>query len=220
MTPSPNHDARPAGATVDALVLHYTGMTSAATALARLCDPAVKVSAHYLIDEVGTITPLVPEERRAWHAGVSMWQGREGLNADSIGIELVNPGHEWGYRPFPRPQIDACIALCRTLLARHAVPPRRVLAHADVAPRRKEDPGELFPWRTLAAAGIGLWPRALPPATLTVEEVRVGLMAFGYPTDDLAATLIAFQRRFRPERVDGFPDAVTCARLRGLLAQL
>ena len=146
------------GAAVDTLILHYTGMPSAAAALERLCDPAAAVSAHYLIDEDGSTTRLVPEERRAWHAGASIWAGRARLNDCSIGIELVNPGHEWGYRPFTEAQYASCIALCRAILERWPIPPHRVLAHSDVAPERKQDPGELFDWARLGAAGIGLWP--------------------------------------------------------------
>ena len=155
---SPNVDDRPPGCAVDTLILHYTGMPTAAAALQRLCDPAAKVSAHYLIDEDGSVVQLVPEERRAWHAGVSGWHGRACLNDCSIGIELVNPGHEWGYRPFPEAQYAACIELCREILGRWRIPPHRVLAHSDVAPARKQDPGELFDWARLGAAGVGLWP--------------------------------------------------------------
>ena len=143
---------RPPGRAIDTLVLHYTGMPSAAAALARLCDPAARVSAHYLIDEDGSVVALVPEEARAWHAGVSCWHGREQLNDTSIGIELVNPGHEWGYRRFPEPQYEACMELCRELLGRCPIPASRVLAHSDIAPDRKQDPGELFDWARLAAA--------------------------------------------------------------------
>ena len=156
--PSPNQDDR-GGAAIDMLVLHYTGMITAEAALSRLCDPAAKVSAHYTIDEDGTIYAHVPEARRAWHAGVSFWAGKRNVNARSIGIELVNPGHEFGYRAFPRSQIAALIDLCRDILARHPIPAARVLGHSDVAPARKEDPGELFPWAQLAEAGIGLWPQ-------------------------------------------------------------
>jgi N-acetylmuramoyl-L-alanine amidase len=156
---SPNADDRPGAGTVDALILHYTGMASAEAALSRLCDPAARVSAHYLIDEDGTVMALVPEERRAWHAGISVWQGVEHLNDRSIGIELVNPGHEFGYRPFPEAQYRACVGLCQGILGRWPIPAHRVLAHSDVAPRRKQDPGELFDWRRLAQAGIGLWRR-------------------------------------------------------------
>ena len=155
--PSPNHDDR-GGAVVDMLVIHYTGMASADAALARLCDPVAKVSAHYTIDEDGTVYAMVPEARRAWHAGASCWAGARDINARSIGIELVNPGHEFGYRAFAPAQIAALITLCQGIVTRHAIPAWRVLGHSDVAPMRKDDPGELFPWETLAKAGIGLWP--------------------------------------------------------------
>ena len=155
---SPNCDERPDGVAIDMLVLHYTGMPSAEGALARLTDPTAKVSAHWLIEEDGAIISLVPEAMRAWHAGVSFWRGASGVNARSIGIELVNPGHEFGYRPFPERQMAALIELARDITTRHAIPARNVIGHADVAPRRKMDPGELFDWRRLARAEIGLWP--------------------------------------------------------------
>ena len=225
--PSPNADERPPGCAVDTLILHYTGMPSAAAALERLCDPAAKVSAHYLIDEDGSVTALVPEQARAWHAGVSAWQGHAGLNDRSIGIELVNPGHEWGYRAFPEPQYRACIALCQAIVARWPIPPRRVLGHSDVAPARKEDPGELFDWQHLAAAGIGLWPADGEGAPRSSAALQTGLARFGYPVPrhgriDRATELviIAFQRHFRPQRVDGVADPATLARLDGLLALL
>jgi N-acetylmuramoyl-L-alanine amidase len=225
--PSPNFDARPPGCTIDLLILHYTGMPSAEAALARLCDPAAKVSAHYLIDEDGSVAALVPEQARAWHAGVSCWQGRERLNDCSIGIELVNPGHEWGYRTFPAPQYAACIALCRALIARWRVPAARVLGHSDIAPARKEDPGELFDWPRLAAAGVGLWPEPGAGRARSVGQVQDELARIGYavPRDgrlDAAtrAVIVAFQRHYRPERVDGLPDRATLARLDGLLALL
>jgi N-acetylmuramoyl-L-alanine amidase len=209
------------------LILHYTGMTSAAAALERLCDPAAKVSAHYLIDEDGSVVALVPERVRAWHAGVSAWLGEAGLNDRSIGIELVNPGHEWGYRAFPERQYQACIELCQAIIRRWSVPARRVLGHSDVAPERKEDPGELFDWPRLAAAGIGLWPSGGEGAPRNVATLQAQLAAFGYAvprhgrldrTTELVIT--AFQRHFRPERVDGVPDRATLARLDGLLALL
>jgi N-acetylmuramoyl-L-alanine amidase len=224
---SPNADDRPAGGAIDTLILHYTGMPSAALALARLCDPAAAVSAHYLIDEDGLVVALVPEERRAWHAGVSSWAGRARLNDCSIGIELVNPGHEWGYRPFPEAQYDACIVLCQAILGRWPIPPRRVLAHSDVAPARKQDPGELFDWARLAAAGIGLWPQPGPGEPRPVAGLQRDLARFGYgvaPTGrfDEATRLVvtAFQRHFRPACVDGSVDRGTLARLDGLLALL
>lgn len=226
--PSPNHDARPAGRAVDMLILHYTGMPDAEAALARLTDPAAKVSAHYAIGEDGTVTRLVPEERRAWHAGVASWRGRGDINAASIGIELVNPGHAFGYRPFPEPQVGALVALARAILGRHAIPARHVLGHADVAPARKEDPGELFDWKRLAREGIGLWPAREPvrgemgmvlgegAAGGPVRSLQEALAAFGYgvPVNgaydrQTAQVVTAFQRHFRPARVDGVADPET-----------
>ncbi len=202
-------------------------MPSAAAALARLRDPAAKVSAHYLIDEDGTVVALVPEALRAWHAGVSAWQGQSRLNDRSIGIELVNPGHEWGYRAFPEAQYAACLELCRAILARWPIPARRVLGHSDVAPDRKQDPGELFDWRRLAAAGIGVWPEPGGGLPRSVARLQAELAEIGYPVPragrlDPATRLVvaAFQRHFRPERVDGLPDRATLARLDGLLALL
>ena len=222
--PSPNADERPAGCSVDCLILHYTGMKTASDALERLCDPEAKVSAHYLIDENGRILRLVDEEKRAWHAGVSCWQGREGLNDCSIGIELVNPGHEWGYRPFTEAQYLALEWLCPPLMRRFAIPPLRVLAHSDIAPDRKEDPGELFDWRRLAASGIGVWPEDGEGKSRSVDEAIRQLHKIGYSLPDAgddrssARRLAAFQRRFRPERVDGELDRWTLARLDGHLA--
>ncbi len=213
---SPNQDAR-GGVGVDMLVLHYTGMTSGEAALARLCDPAAKVSAHYTIDEDGTVYTMVPETRRAWHAGLSFWAGARDINARSIGIELVNPGHEFGYRPFPATQIAALTALCRKILERHPIPPWLVLGHSDVAPARKDDPGELFPWARLAAAGIGLWPA--PGGDPGEAAVAPLLARFGYDPDvPLEKTVAAFQRHFRPSRVDGMADRETRAMLSGLIA--
>jgi N-acetylmuramoyl-L-alanine amidase len=209
--PSPNHDDR-GGAAIDMLVLHYTGMTSGAAAINRLCDPAAKVSAHYTIDEDGTVYAHVPEARRAWHAGVSYWAGGDNINSRSIGIEIVNPGHEFGYRTFPEAQIAALIELCTGILSRHPIPPSRVLGHSDVAPARKEDPGELFPWPCLAKVGIGLWPDAvksdLGPEALT---------RYGYdPSAPQDKVITAFQRHFRPKSLTGQWDG-ECA---GLLASL
>jgi len=211
--PSPNQDERPAGLPVDMLVLHYTGMRSGAEAIARLRDPAARVSAHYVVEEDGAVFRLVPEERRAWHAGVSHWRGQDGLNGRSIGIEIVNPGHEWGYRSFPALQIAAVCDLCLEIIARHPIPARNIVGHSDIAPDRKQDPGEFFDWQGLAANGVGLWPRedAAPAAP---EEAMVLLAAIGYRSDlPLPVLLTAFQRRWRPERVDGVADAATLARL-------
>jgi N-acetylmuramoyl-L-alanine amidase len=215
---SPNHDERPDPARIDMLVLHYTGMRSAQAALDRLCDPAAKVSAHYVVEENGRIWSLVPEARRAFHAGRSCWEGESDLNAVSVGIEIVNPGHEWGYRPFPEPQMLSLEWLCRDLIARHPIPPHRVVAHSDIAPDRKTDPGELFDWPRLAQAGIGIWPprnAAVPECANEKSRAPDDLQAIGYcaapnvPT----AVLVAFQRRFRPSCCDGHFDPETIARL-------
>jgi N-acetylmuramoyl-L-alanine amidase len=209
--PSPNHNDR-GGAAVDLLVLHYTGMTSGAAAIDRLCDPAAKVSAHYTIDEDGTVYRHVPEERRAWHAGLSHWAGTDDVNSCSIGIELVNPGHEYGYREFPEAQVAALIELCNGILQRHAIPASRVLGHSDVAPARKDDPGELFPWQRLAKAGIGVWPAATQ-SDLGAEA----LTRYGYdPNVPQGKVITAFQRHFRPSKLDGEWDS-ECG---GLLASL
>lgn len=210
--PSPNFNDRDAA--VDMLVLHYTGMKTCAEALGRLCDPAAEVSAHYLIDEDGTVSQLVAEDKRAWHAGVSSWRGHANINSRSVGIEIVNPGHEWGYRDFTEAQYEALIPLCLDIVERHGIPARNVVGHSDVAPARKEDPGERFDWRRLAAAGIGPWPEAAEPvAEADVSDV---LAEIGYDVSDEQAALRAFQRRFRPVLIDGAADAQT----RGLLAGL
>ncbi len=214
---SPNADARPEGLAVDMLVLHYTGMETAAAAIERLCSPAAKVSAHYLIDEDGTTVRLVPESARAWHAGVSFWRGNTDINGRSIGIELVNPGHEFGYRPFPDAQMSALKELAGDLLARHPIPARNVVGHSDVAPTRKMDPGELFDWRGLAAAGIGVWPEEGEMLPTDREAIAGMLACVGYETTDLFASLRAFQRHFRPERVTGRIDFATVRRLSGLV---
>jgi N-acetylmuramoyl-L-alanine amidase len=231
--PSPNFDARPAKTPTDTLVLHYTGMPSAAAALARLTDEAAKVSAHYLIDEDGTLYRLVDEDKRAWHAGRSSWRGESDINGRSIGIELVNPGHEFGYRPFSKPQMGCLIELCRDLVRRHPIEPARVLGHSDVAPERKSDPGELFDWQRLAEAGIGLWPPeqvrarargdAAPPPAELQEKLRrfgYGLGVTGEMDEATRAVLIAFQRHFRPRCIDGVPDAETATILEWLCAHV
>lgn len=220
--PSPNFDTRPGAGAVEMLILHYTGMKSAREALDRLCDPAAKVSAHYLVEEDGAIWRLVDEAQRAWHAGVSCWRACRDINGVSIGIELANPGHEFGYRAFPEAQMQALEELARGILERHAIPPRAVLGHADVAPLRKQDPGELFDWPRLARAGIGLWPdfNAEIAAPATMQELQSRLRAIGYdcpasgaldaPTQ---AVIAAFQRHFRPARCDGVADEETRRRI-------
>jgi len=176
--PSPNHGDR--RGPVDMLLLHYTDMPRVEEAIDRLCDPAAQVSAHYVVAEDGRVWRLVDEERRAWHAGLSWWAGESDINSRSIGIEICNPGHSHGYRPFPEAQMLAVMALCRDILARHAIPPHRVLGHSDVAPGRKIDPGHLFDWRGLARAGIGIWPEILSPATLSEPEAVAALARIGY----------------------------------------
>ncbi|MBL8772721.1 MAG: N-acetylmuramoyl-L-alanine amidase [Phenylobacterium sp.] len=229
--PSPNFDARTAPPSV--LVLHYTGMKTGEEAIARLRDPEARVSAHYVVEEDGRVFRLVPEERRAWHAGVSFWRGRRGVNADSIGIEIVNPGHEWGYRAFPEAQVAAVIELVADIRSRWTIEDRDIVGHADVAPARKEDPGELFPWKRLAEAGHGLWAEApaAPGAPIgegeegaAVFALQAGLTRLGYDLPpsgvfdaDTAAVVRAFQRHWRQGRVDGVADGETRARLIALL---
>ena len=208
--PSPNWDARPPGTPIDVLILHYTGMPTAQAALDRLRDPAARVSSHYVVDEDGAVWRLVDEAHRAWHAGVSSWRGHRTLNDRSVGIEIVNPGHEWGYRPFPALQMAAVCDLCLGILGRHPIPARNVVGHSDVAPDRKEDPGELFDWPGLAANGVGLWPSH--PAG-TVDDVPAALRAIGYGEGDLPTTLRAFQRHWLPGAVSGRADDATRTRL-------
>jgi len=229
--PSPNFDARKAPP--DMLVLHYTGMATGKEALERLCDPEAKVSAHYVVEEGGEVFTLVAEERRAWHAGASFWRGETDINAVSIGIEIVNPGHEFGYRPFPKAQIGAVIALLDEVRSRWSIADERILGHSDVAPARKRDPGELFPWRRLAEAGHGYWvepdpapgvPLGLGDEGLGVFALQAGLTRLGYDSapsgqyDEHTRTIVrAFQRHWRPQGVDGVADGETRARLVHLL---
>ena len=203
---SPNFDSRD-GCAIDTLIVHYTGMKSKEEALARLCDAQAKVSAHYLIDEAGEITALVDEAERAWHAGVSLWQGESNLNQRSIGVELVNGGHEFGYTDFPKAQMEAFATLAQGICRRHPIPMARVLGHADVAPTRKQDPGEKFDWQWLASRRIGVWPATLIYCGAEKWPAEEGLKQFGYDTSDLPAAIMAFQRHFRPEQVTGEWDA-------------
>jgi N-acetylmuramoyl-L-alanine amidase len=211
--PSPNFDSRGEQA-VDMLVLHYTGMKTAQEAIDRLCNAEAKVSAHYVVDEDGSIYRLVHETMRAWHAGVSYWRGATNINQRSIGIEIVNPGHEFGYRPFPPAQMTAVQKLCRDILTRHDIPGRNVVAHSDVAPARKEDPGELFGWKTMAAMGVGLWPEA--SATLA-PAAQAELADYGYDPANPEKAIIAFQRHFRPHKLDGVWDEESAQLLAALL---
>ena len=229
--PSPNFEPRKAPPNM--IVLHYTGMQSGEGALARLRDPAAKVSAHYVVEEDGRIFALVDEARRAGHAGVSFWKGERDINTRSIGVEIVNPGHEWGYRPFPAVQIAAVIGLVADIRTRWQVADGDIVGHSDVAPGRKQDPGELFPWKQLAEAGHGLWvePDPAPGAALAegaegagVFALQAGLTRLGYdcaPSGqfDAATTEVvtAFQRHWRQDRVDGIADGATRARLIALL---
>lgn len=229
--PSPNRNARRDGRRPDLLLLHYTGMASAEAALARLCDPDAEVSAHYVVREDGRVVQLVPERERAWHAGVGSWAGETDVNSVSIGIEIVNRGHEGGCPAYPAVQVEAVIRLSRDILGRWAIPAARVLAHSDVAPARKEDPGEHFPWAELHANGVGHWVDPVPPggpeAAGPAAPVQEMLARYGYAlavtgTYDAATAgvLTAFQRHFRPRRVDGIADASTVATLAALLAAL
>lgn len=236
--PSPNHEPRRGRAAPSILLLHYTGVASAALAIEWLATPASRVSCHYVIDEAGHITQMVPEAMRAWHAGEGAWAGDRDINSRSIGIEIHNVGHARGYPPFPDAQIGAVLALARDIVARHGIAPECVLAHSDVAPARKTDPGEKFPWDRLAAAGVGHWVTPAPLDTSDagfavgqqapqVAEMRALLAAYGYgiapgPAFDAAteAVVRAFQRHFRPARVDGRIDRSTLATLRSLHAAL
>jgi N-acetylmuramoyl-L-alanine amidase len=249
---SPNHDARTVA--IDLIVLHYTGMQDGDTALRRLTDnepragdypgpwqaPDVapdgllpRVSAHYVVDESGAVWVLVDEARRAWHAGQSRWEGRKDTNDRSIGIEIVNGGHDSGLPPFTEVQIDGVVDLLADICARRGLGPDRIVGHSDVAPARKRDPGEHFPWARLAEAGFGLWPRAAPAldgrvleGAEALSDLRARLIRFGYGVDltgdplaDLRTVVAAFQRRFRPRRIDGIADAETSAILDDLLAR-
>jgi N-acetylmuramoyl-L-alanine amidase len=236
--PSPNFGPRRGGVQPDILLLHYTGVASAAKAIDWLSRAESKVSAHYVVDEAGAITQLVAEEMRAWHAGLAMWAGESDINSASIGIEIHNPGHEAGYPNFPAPQMSAVEKLCRDVAARYNIKPERVLAHSDVAPTRKKDPGEKFPWEQLARAGIGHWvvPEqvnwadtgiARDAAGPLVAEVQGLLADYGYGIEPSGVcdartefVVTAFQRHFRPARVDGRIDKSTIATLERLAAAL
>jgi N-acetylmuramoyl-L-alanine amidase len=236
VVPSPNVEARRDGRMPDMILLHYTGMQTGDAALQRLCAPDSKVSAHYVVFEDGRIVQCVPEDMRAWHAGASSWAGETDINSCSIGIEIVNPGHDFGYPDFPLRQIAAVISLCRSIVTRRGpLAPDRILGHSDVAPGRKQDPGEKFPWELLSESAIGHWVR---PAPLNIEgpslqpgeqgeavtRLQRALRGYGYGIAetgryDEATRLViaAFQRHFRPARVDGVADASTLLTLRALL---
>lgn len=236
--PSPNFGTRRGAMRPDMLLLHYTGVATAAKAIDWLSRVESKVSCHYVVDEAGAITQLVAEEMRAWHAGLAVWAGESDINSASIGVEIHNPGHEAGYPDFPEAQLVAVEALCRDIIARHGIRPARVLAHSDVAPTRKKDPGERFPWARLAKSGIGHWATPEPvraadsgiardAAGPLVAEVQTRLSAYGYGIEATGVcdattefVVTAFQRHFRPARVDGRIDQSTITTLERLAAAL
>ncbi|MEO5640398.1 MAG: N-acetylmuramoyl-L-alanine amidase [Sphingomicrobium sp.] len=216
-TPSPNFDER--SLSVSMIVLHYTGMVDATSAIQRLTSPEARVSAHYLVAEDGVVVRMVPEEKRAWHAGASYWRGITDVNSASVGIELVNPGHEFGYRCFPDEQIAALIPLVSAIKDRHGIGRGNVVGHSDVAPGRKEDPGELFPWEALARRRLALPSpvRDLMDPLWTDAGFLLALERFGYEVAEQKKAVIAFQRRFRPDRIDGIIDGECRAKLLSLL---
>ncbi|MCR9215363.1 MAG: N-acetylmuramoyl-L-alanine amidase [Proteobacteria bacterium] len=224
--PSPNFDERDENVPIDMLVLHYTGMTTGASALDRLTETASKVSAHYLIEEDGTVFSLVAENKRAWHAGVAFWRGHTNINARSVGVEIVNPGHEFGYRPFPENQMKAVVALSKHIAETHAINPWNVVGHSDVAPSRKQDPGELFDWQRLAENGVGLWFDApgdgaggsgvSAPGEAQLIKLQEALGEIGYEIEAdgvydsrTSSVITAFQRHWWPQRIDGRADRET-----------
>src|SRR4051812_1708282 len=237
VVPSPNYGDRADGRAPDMILLHYTGMPDAEGALTRLCSVGTDVSAHYVVLEDGRIVQCVPEDTRAWHAGVSYWAGEHDINSCSIGIEIVNRGHDWGYPDFPLRQIAAVIALCRGIMLRRNIVPQRVLGHSDVAPARKQDPGEKFPWASLANSGVGHWVFPAPivagevlKSGATGDDVRAlqeALRRYGYGIEvsgkydaPTVEVVTAFQRHFRPAKVDGTADRSTLTTLQALLAAL
>ena len=237
VTPSPNFGERDGVIAPDMIVLHYTGMADAESAITRLCTAGTDVSAHYVVLEDGNIVQCVPESRRAWHAGASSWAGETDINSHAIGIEIVNRGHDLGYPDFPLRQIAAVIALCKGIILRRDVPAHRILGHSDVAPGRKKDPGEKFPWRLLADSGVGHWVEPAPIVRsehkmlgATGDEVMALQEALARDGYDVPLTgrydnktvdvVAAFQRHFRPELVDGVADFSTLTTLNDLLATL
>ena len=237
VTPSPNFGERKGVFAPDMIVLHYTGMADAASAITRLCTAGTEVSAHYVVREDGNIVQCVQESARAWHAGASSWAGEADINSHAIGIEIVNPGHDLGYPDFPIRQIAAVITLCKGIVLRREISAHRILAHSDVAPGRKKDPGEKFPWRLLADSGVGHWVEPVPIARgeskmlgASGDEVTAlqdALARYGYDVpvtgryDNKTMDVVAaFQRHFRPELVDGVADYSTLTTLNDLLATI
>jgi N-acetylmuramoyl-L-alanine amidase len=235
---SPNCDERTDGVKIDTLVLHYTGMKTADEALARMCDADAEVSAHYMVDEDGEIYQLVEESKRAWHAGLSWWRGRKGPNDFSIGIEIVNPGHEHGYVPFPPLQMLAVTELCEQLVKKYNIAPINVIAHSDVAPSRKQDPGELFDWKMLAGRGVGLWPKKsyeyavehvaeIGGSSEAIRRLQKNLKRLGYEMTvdgyfgvETSFVVEAFQRHWCQARLDGVWDKNAQAVLEDLLKRV
>lgn len=230
-TPSPNFDERTFP--VSLLILHYTGMESGAAALERMRDPSAKVSAHYMVEEDGRVFQLVDEDKRAWHAGVSEWAGESNINSNSVGIEIVNGGHDYGLPEFPDVQVNAVIALSKAVMARHDITARNVLGHSDIAPARKQDPGEKFPWAGLAAAGVGRWPdipdrdrrllfeegsrdRGVAIAQRGLAHIGYGVQVSGVLDENTRLVIAALQRRYRPQQIDGLIDIETMHIIRWL----
>ncbi|MBL8676581.1 MAG: N-acetylmuramoyl-L-alanine amidase [Alphaproteobacteria bacterium] len=214
--PSPHFNER--ALPLDSIILHYTDMPTTDEALAWLCHPTSQVSTHYLIDEKGKIYQLVEDEKRAWHAGESFWQDCTDMNSCSLGIELSNPGHSHGYQPFPEAQINALLQLCEQLRTRWDIPKNRILGHSDIAPRRKQDPGHLFPWKKLAREGLGLWPSTHRPVIENDDNsVENSLAIIGYETLSLPHTIRAFKRHFQPHQGDDQVDEETHLLIQGLL---
>ncbi len=216
--PSPNHGPRRGELAVDTIVVHYTDTRTVADSLGILCSPERQVSAHYLIGEDGAVFRLVPETERAWHAGLSYWRGERDVNSRSIGIELQNPGERFGYRAFPPAQVGALAALCTALKQRWPIEERNVIGHSDVAPDRKADPGVLFGWHAFAKAGHGLWPET-GAEDADQEALPEMLLEIGYDPG-CSGAVAAFQRHYRPARVDNVPDAETAALAAALLRQI
>lgn len=218
--PSPNFNDRPQGEPVSILVMHYTGMPTAGDALARLCNPHAEVSAHYVVTEEGEVIQLVEEQKRAWHAGKSHWRGRDNLNDISIGIEIVNPGHEFGYRPFPPRQMDAVLELSLGILARNpAITPRNIVGHSDIAPERKEDPGELFPWGWLADHGVGAWPQSSLPLQENKDFLPLGLGDSGGQAAHVLEGMSAYGYRVRQfEAIEEYEEKLFVAFRRHFLS--
>lgn len=224
-TPSPNFNERPTGQSIDTIILHYTDMLCVDAALERLCDPVMEVSCHYLISKNGAIYQLVHDQDRAWHAGISSWAGESNLNDRSIGIELDNPGHTHGIKAFSKPQMDALLILLKQLTTKHAISPQRILAHSDIAPNRKKDPGELFDWSLLALEGYGIWAKdwftnapflTIPEAQHLLQRIGYDCPSTGEMDDKTTLSILAFQRHFTPDNLTGELCENTCNAIRSV----